>query len=232
VHFDDGRRLRHAHRGEVVEVALDDAPFVDGDLVGHELAEAVDDGALDLVDRVARIDDLRADVDGAPDLRYAHGVVGAHFDLRDVRDVAAVAELERHAQAGTLRQRRLAPGRLLADELEDAARPFRVEVVVVELAGVPRPAQQIDSELERILAGRMRQLVDERLEDEAEGVAARGAQRERRHAERHRARHEGEVGHEARRELAGSDAGLGGERLLRILAGEADEVITPGDQPS
>ena len=45
--------------------------------------------------------------------------------------------------------------------------------------------QQVEPELHRILARRVRQLVDERLEHEREGVAARRAQRAGRHAERH-----------------------------------------------
>ena len=61
--------------------------------------------------------------------------------------------------------------------------------------------QQIQPELQRILAGRVRELVDERLEDERERVAARRAQGAGRHAERHQRRLEREVRDEARRKL-------------------------------
>ena len=47
-----------------------------------------------------------------------------------------------------------------------------------------RNGEQIEPELQRILAGGVRQLVDERLIDPGDGVAARRAQRAGRHAER------------------------------------------------
>ena len=52
-------------------------------------------------------------------------------------------------------------------------------------AGMGSRCQQFEAELERVLPGRVRQLVDERLDDERERVAARRAQRAGRHAERH-----------------------------------------------
>ena len=49
-------------------------------------------------------------------------------------------------------------------------------------------AEQIDPELQRILAGSMRQLVDEGLEHEGQRIVAGRPQRPGRHAERHQRR--------------------------------------------
>ena len=68
-------------------------------------------------------------------------------------------------------------------------------------SGGTRLTEQVEPELQRILAGGVRQLVDERLERERQRVALGRTQRARRHAERHDREAEVEVRHERRREL-------------------------------
>jgi len=74
--FDIRRDLVHADRLIFVEIALDGAAGVDGDFVGHDVAQAFDDGAADLIFGAARIDDLAADVAGDPHFIYLDFVVG------------------------------------------------------------------------------------------------------------------------------------------------------------
>ena len=104
LHLDRRRHLRHARRLIVVEVLLHDATLVDRDLPRHHVAHRLDERALNQVDRLARVDDLAADVDRRPGLVDVDLLVCADRHLDDVGDVAGVGELERDALAGALRQ--------------------------------------------------------------------------------------------------------------------------------
>ena len=151
-----------------------------------------------------------------------------------------MAEVERDAHARALRQlascpsptsrRRARARHACASPSNPAAADHRAR------GGHPRalaPAaasrllvrQQVESELQRILARRVRQLVDERLHDEREAVAARRAERSGRHAERHRRDVERVVRDEARREFGPPP---GARRSTRFA--ERDEVIAPRDE--
>ena len=83
-------------------------------------------------------------------------------------------ELHADAQGGTARQCALAPAGFFSDQVQHAAHALGLEVLVVGRTHASA-AQQIQAELHRVLLGGVRQLVDERLEDEAERVAARRA---------------------------------------------------------
>ncbi len=109
-----------------------------------------------------------------------------------------MAEVEPDAHAAALGMLRLAPARLLGDELDDAAHAAGVmRVASFSRRDDARFAEEIEAELDRILSRRVRELVDERLDDERERVAARRAQRAGRHAARHHRAVERPVGDEA-----------------------------------
>ena len=127
-------------------------------------------------------DDLAADVPGYPHPVDLHAIARVHGDLGDVREVPTVAVLERHAHRGARRQTPGAPSGPLANQFEHAPHARRVETVAALLRlRHRRTGQQIEPELNRILAGRLRELIDEGLERPREGVAARGAQGARRY---------------------------------------------------
>ncbi|MNC99281.1 hypothetical protein D3C83_175140 [compost metagenome] len=58
MHFNFGRGLRHTDDRMIVIVRLHDASVLDGDLLKHHLADAVDDGPLRLVDGAAGMHDV------------------------------------------------------------------------------------------------------------------------------------------------------------------------------
>src|SRR5262249_9531953 len=88
-------------------------------------------------------------------------------------------------------------------------------------------AEHFKTELDRVLAGRDGELVDEGLHDERNGVAARRPECPGWHPERHNRRVEGEVWHEALRELGRSDVGA---RSKPLALAEGDEVVPPRDE--
>src|SRR5690606_22332592 len=102
---------------------------------------------------------------------------GGDTCAHDFGEVAAMAEVERHAHAGAVRQIAAQPAGSLGDQLEDAAHPACVPALrIVYLR------QQVEPELQGIAPGSMRELIDEALHHEAESVAAGGAKRTGRHA--------------------------------------------------
>ena len=151
--------------------------------------------------------------------------VDRHLD--DVRDVAGVRELERHALAGALRQRPAAiPVRHVAHGLEHAARARRIESA--RGAGADRVVQQVDPVLQRILAGGDGDLVDEALLHERDAVGGRRPQRADGNAERrHVLGRDQHVLDEAARELvgrhdgvrAGDEIAIGDQLAARVQAG-------------
>ena len=149
------------------------------------MAHAFDEPAVHQVLRLARVDDLPADVHGTPRAIDLDGLLRVDRDLDDIRHIAGVRELERDALAGALGQRTAAiPRGHLAHGLEHAARARRVESAGG--AGADRVVQQIDPVLQRILAGGDGDLVDEALLHERDAVGGWRAQRtdgdaERRH---------------------------------------------------
>src|SRR5215471_11704287 len=94
-------------------VALLHSAVLERDLLRHELAEAIDHGALAQAVSSTRIDNVAADIASDPDLVDLHLLVRADRDLRHFGEVARVAEMESHTHARALRQRALAPTRLL-----------------------------------------------------------------------------------------------------------------------
>src|SRR6266852_8607790 len=119
--FDFGRHLVHADRGIFVEVALDGAAAVDGDLVGHDVAQAFDDGAADLIFGAAGIDDLAADVARYPNFIYFYFAVGVDAQFDDFGKKAAMRKLEGHTHARVFGQLARAPAGFFRDEFQHAA---------------------------------------------------------------------------------------------------------------
>src|SRR3989442_12736644 len=102
MHFNFRRDLRHAHRRVRVEVALDRAPSVDCYLVSHDVTHSFDDCALRLIDGIARIDDLVADVARHPYLIDLHPAFRVNANLGHLCKITAMREMEPHAHTGTL----------------------------------------------------------------------------------------------------------------------------------
>ena len=115
-------------------------------------------------------------------------------------------EVECHAETAPVREGARAPAGLLAHQFEHAAHARCVEGVALHRRY--RGRQQVEPELQRILARRVRQLVDERLHRERNAVASRRTQRTRGHAVCEGGRLEQVVGDEAPRELADAHVGL------------------------
>src|SRR5688572_18053474 len=184
VRLDHGRRLCGPQQRHLMQVGLCHLPALHRDLL-HQVADALDHTALYQVLGVHRVDDLAADVARHPHLVDLDPLVGAHRHFGHFREVAAVAVLESHTDSGTLGPRR-APVALLRHQLQHADHPRGVEAVAAALRSRIRlVGQQVEPELDRILAGRMGQLVKERLEHERVGVAARRPKRTGGHAERY-----------------------------------------------
>src|SRR5712664_3107918 len=230
--FDFRGDLVHADRGIFVEVALDGAAAVDGDLVGHDVAQAFDDRAADLVFGAAGIDDLAADVASYPNFIYFYFAVGVDAEFDDFGEVSTVSELEGDAHGGVFGQLAGAPAGFFGDEFEDAAHAGGVEIGFRRIGRgrCGRNAgrvEEIQTELDGIFSGGVRQLVGEGLEDPREGVAARGAHGVGGNAERHERRAKEKVWQESSGEFVARNVG-GGSELLAFA--EADEVIAPSDE--
>src|SRR6266581_4694651 len=151
VHLDLGH-FAHAQHAVVVEVRLLDAAVLERDLPVEGRGEAVHDCTLDLA-----LDDVRvhghAAVHRGHDAMHLRRAVLADRDLSDLR--AKAAEGKHHCDTAVNADgERLAPARFFGGELERA--------LVARLL-----AEERAPELERILARRVRELVDEALEKEA-----------------------------------------------------------------
>ena len=229
VDVDHGRRLADADQRELVEVALHRAAVLDRDFLRHQFRESVDDRALHLISRHARVDDLPADIANHPHLVHAQGVVVAQRDLGDLREVAAMAVVARHAHGRGLGVLPLRPAGPLRDRAQHARHPLGAETILRRLAA--RHRQQVEAELQRIFAGGVRQFIDERLIDPRDGVAARSAEGAGGHTQRDQRGMNREVRHEAVRKFGVGNIGRGRERVGRVRwwreRAVADEVTAP-----
>src|SRR5438128_10687043 len=175
-------RLRNTDRRIRVKVILHSTATLNRDLVGHQLAEPVDDAALHLIFSVERIDDLASDVARDPDFVNFNLFGGVDANFGDFRKISAVRKVERHAGCGTFRKRTRAPFRFTSDAFEDSAHAGRVEFGLAlrgRDCGVrdARSVQKLQAELNRVLPCRVRHFIKKRLEDECVSVAARCAKR-------------------------------------------------------
>ena len=178
--FDIRRRLRHAQRRIFVEIALDGAAAIDGDFAGHELAQTVNDGALDLIEGVAGIDDLATNVTGDPDFVDLQLIAGSDADLGDFCEMPQMAVVERDAEPGAFPQGTRAPTGFFPYELENAAHALGVEGAARGRWSCVgrvqrRDVEEREAEIERVFAGGVREFINERLHDEGESVAAGSA---------------------------------------------------------
>ena len=107
-----------------MEVALLDAPILEGDLAIERRRNAEHDRALDLrLDRVG-VDDSAA-IDRADHAPHAHGTVLRHFDFGNLRHVGREDMLERHAAADSVREPLSPPG-LFRGKRKDGLRTRRL----------------------------------------------------------------------------------------------------------
>jgi len=121
-------------------------------------------------------------------------------------------ELEGDAHGGVLGQIALTPTRFFGDEFEDAAHASGVKVGFRRIcrgrcgwnAG---RVQEIQTELDGIFSGGVRQLVSERLENPGERVAAGSTHGVGRHSERHQRRAEEKVRQEGAGKFVAGDVG-------------------------
>src|SRR2546430_420304 len=147
----DLRHFAHAQHPVVVEVRLLHAAVLERDLAVQRRGEAVYDRALDLA-----LDDVRvhrhAAIHRGDDPVHLRRAVRTDRDLRDLRAPAAEGKYHRDAAVNP-GGKRLAPARFFGGELERA--------LAARLL-----AEERTSELERILARRVRKLVDEAFEKE------------------------------------------------------------------
>src|ERR1017187_7558198 len=67
MHLDLGWRVGHANHRIFVVITLHDAAVLDVEFLKHQCADAVDNGAFDLVFGAAEVDDLLSDVTGGHD---------------------------------------------------------------------------------------------------------------------------------------------------------------------
>src|SRR5580658_7575653 len=161
------RSLRHSQARMLMIIRLRHPSFPERDLL-HHLAQAIDDGALDLVFSRTRIDDLAANVTSDPNLINFHLLVRADGDLGDLGKITAMAEVKCDAKCGAFGKLPLAPARFLRRELNDVAHSSRIQ------SHRPRPTasrpwsgrhshsalEQVEPELHRVFAGGVREFID------------------------------------------------------------------------
>ena len=219
------------HERVVVEVALHRAAAIDGDLraTSPRTCPSITEPCTWLI-AVLRVDDracrrLRRPTPCRPASRAAR--VDAH--LGHLGEVAAVAEVEGHAHARALRQLCRAPAGLLAPRARSTPR-MRAGVVAgaCRRARDGRLAEQVEAELHRVLAGRVRQLVDERLEHEADALLPRRAQRARRARRAASATRRSRSSARSPPGTRSAEMPAVGAKLLALA--EGDEMVAPGDQ--
>src|SRR5215831_5314490 len=162
--FDFGH-LSDPHRVVGIEVGLLDAAVFHGALAVEQSGEAVDEGARDLAVDLRRVDRV-AGIGGTDDAVDFDLVAARHRDFGRRRDVAAVAHLLREAAIDAL-WCRLAPAHALGHRVEHG-----------EMLGMFR--HQLAPEFERVLAGRMGELVHEALEIERVLIVVHAAPEPRR----------------------------------------------------
>ena len=147
----DRRRLVDAKLSVVVEVALLDAPFVEGYAVEQSGGQSEQDAALDLRANDVRID-LDTAVDGRHDLLQRDLAREGHRDFDDQSGVGSEVLMQRHATPGPRLQRPVPAGGV--GNLVQHGHRARISVEQRPPIG------------DRILSCRMRQLVQEALDDE------------------------------------------------------------------
>src|SRR5262249_20232491 len=225
-------RLGHAGWLVLVEVALYCPTRLEGDLPPHHVAHSFHDRPLSLVDSPAWIDDLAADIADDPHLVDGDAAVRIYRDLGDVGEVTAVAVLEGHAHGRALRELPPTPPRSVAHRFKHASHPCGLKAVPpIARRRHGLSFEQIEPELQWVLADRQRDLVEERLEYERERVASRRAHGAGRGSERHQRRLEVEVGDEPRGELDRIDVGGIDEPLdAALVLAVAHEMVAPRDQ--
>ena len=123
-------------------------------------------------------------------------------DFGDFGEVAGVTEMEREAQAATLRQL-LAPAGFLRCELDDRRGATGVQRELVVRLQPARLAHEVEQELQVIALRRDRQLVQEALHREGDRAGTRRAPRTGRNLQRQLRLREADVRHEQRGELFG-----------------------------
>ncbi len=102
-----------------------------------------------------------------------------------------MAEVEADAHPRAACRSARSPAGLLGDEVEHTAHALRVHRHgAALLSGLRRRRSELRehlaAEVDRVLPCRVRELIDERLEDEREGIATRRAKESGRYTERHR----------------------------------------------
>src|SRR5450759_718948 len=91
MHFNLWRSLRDPHGRVVVEVALLHPAALDSDFLSHQVAQSVDHRALRLIHRVARVDDLAANVGGNPNLADLQPILLVNVYLRHFGKISQMA---------------------------------------------------------------------------------------------------------------------------------------------
>src|SRR5712691_73610 len=147
----DLRHFAHAQHPVVVEVRLLHPAVLERDLAVEGCGEAIDDCAFDLAPDDVRVHGHAA-VHRCHDAMYLWRSVGTHRDLRDLRAPAAEGKHYGDAAVNAGGQR-LAPARFFSGELERAPASRLL-------------AEEGAPELVRILARRVRELVDEAFKKE------------------------------------------------------------------
>lgn len=190
------------------------------------LAQAIQNGAVDHGLGRARIDDLRADVAGSPDVRDADFVGSVHSDLSNFSEVAQVAEVGGDTHTGARGLLARLPVRFFSDKLQYRGKAFWIQRVFAALAVLDRlGGEQFKLEIERVTTGSMGTLVEEGLANEADSIAARSAQRAGAEPKRHSRGVNRIVRYASRWELVGVDVAAGG--VARAFA-VSDEVLPVG----
>src|SRR5882672_7687074 len=166
---EDGLHLRHlrdAHRVVLVEVRLLDAPVLHRALLEEQCRQAVDEGARDLALDLRRVHGV-AGVGGGDDAVHLDLVAVAHRDFAGRGDEAVEAMQVRKAAIDAA-GRWLAPADLIGHRVQHAQIPWMFR-------------HKLAPELERILAGRVRELVHEALDEQRVLVDVDAAPETRRH---------------------------------------------------
>ena len=175
--FNRRRGVPYTRRLILVEITLYDAALVDRNFPSHHVAHRFNEPSLNEGGGMERVYDLASDVDRRPHLVDFQFLFRSDCDFRHVGNVAGMRELERHAQACTFRKLAapVVPIRHISDRFEHANRPFVVERRAERNFRESRNrscriVQQIQSVLQRILTGRLRDFVDERLQNERNAI--------------------------------------------------------------
>src|SRR5689334_12322484 len=100
----DLRSIAHANHLMLVVVRLHNLAAFERNLLEHQLAQAIDDGSLDLGLGAARIDDLAADIPAGPHLMNLQTVLVAHANFCHMSEIALKAIVKRDAHAGSCRE--------------------------------------------------------------------------------------------------------------------------------